>query len=167
MSQDEKSVDTVIDLLVDEQSSFLMNTEDSDTIPTPQNFSLSRIEKVRNFLNFLWYTRMLASFATNGSTVQCVDSFSLTDFREDIKKIDVPTLIIHGDSDKTVPIEASSDRTARMIPGARYLVYDGAPHGLFYTHRERLNQDLVAFITSVKPVFSTDLIAANATSVGR
>lgn len=113
------------------------------------------------------YYRMLASFATNGSTVQCVDSFSMTDFREDIKKIDVPTLIIHGDADKIVPIKAGSDRTARMIAGSHYIVYEDAPHGLFYTHREKLNHDLVAFIKSTEPVLYTDLIASNATSVGR
>lgn len=115
----------------------------------------------------LEYYRMLASFATNGSTVQCVDSFSHTDFREDIRSIDVPTLIIHGDADKIVPIEASSDRTAGMLPESHYVVYEDAPHGLFYTHRERLNRDLVAFIASQRPVLSTDLIASNATSVGR
>lgn len=105
----------------------------------------------------LEYYRMLASFATNGSTVQCVDSFSQTDFREDIKKIDVPTLIIHGDADKIVPIEVSSNRTAEMILDFHYIVYEGAPHGLFYTHRERLNHDLVAFITSEEPVYSSEL----------
>ncbi|HLP74842.1 MAG TPA: alpha/beta hydrolase [Bacteroidales bacterium] len=81
----------------------------------------------------LEYYRMLASFATARSTKECVVQ---TDFREDVRKIDVPTLIIHGDADKTVPIEASSNRTALMIPGSKYHVYDGAPHGLFYTHRE-------------------------------
>jgi pimeloyl-ACP methyl ester carboxylesterase len=105
----------------------------------------------------LEYYRMLASFATNGSTVQCVDSYSQTDFREDINKIGVPTLIIHGDADKTVPIEASSNRTAQMIRDSHYIVYEGAPHGLFYTHRERLNHDLVAFITSEEPVFSDEM----------
>jgi pimeloyl-ACP methyl ester carboxylesterase len=105
----------------------------------------------------LEYYRMLASVATNSSTVQCVDSFSQTDFREDITKISVPTLIIHGDSDKIVPIGASSHRTASMIRDAHYIVYEGAPHGLFYTHRERLNHDLLAFITSEEPVFSDEL----------
>jgi len=69
----------------------------------------------------------------------------------------VPTLIIHVDADKTVPVEASSDRTAEMIPGSQYLIYNDAPHGLFYTHRERLNNDLVSFITSEQPVYSDEL----------
>ncbi len=57
----------------------------------------------------------------------------------------VPTLIIHGDDDKTVPIESSSERTAKMIPNAEYKIYEGAPHGLFYTHKEKLNEDLINF----------------------
>jgi pimeloyl-ACP methyl ester carboxylesterase len=102
----------------------------------------------------LEYYRMLASFASARSTKQCALSFANTDFREDLKKINVPTLIIHGDDDKTVPIEASSDRTAQMIADSEYIVYEGAPHGLFYTHREKLNQDLLRFIGSTERVHS-------------
>lgn len=102
----------------------------------------------------LEYYRMLASQASSRSTQQCIKSYSSTDFRDDIKKIDVPTLIIHGDADKTVPVEVSSDRTAKMIPGSQYLIYNDAPHGLFYTHRERLNRDLVSFITKNQLVYS-------------
>jgi non-heme chloroperoxidase len=109
----------------------------------------------------LEYYRMLASFATARSTQQCAMSFAQTDFREDLKKMNIPTLIIHGDSDKTVPIEASSDRTARMIEGSQYLVYEGAPHGLFYTHRKQLNRDLVTFITSSDNVYSTAVQTAS------
>lgn len=102
----------------------------------------------------LEYYRMLASFASGRSTKQCAISFAQTDFREDVKSINIPTLIIHGDSDNTVPIEASADRTAQMIPDAQYKVYEGAPHGLFYTHREQLNADLVDFINSESNVNS-------------
>jgi pimeloyl-ACP methyl ester carboxylesterase len=112
----------------------------------------------------LEYYRMLASFASARSTQQCAMSFAQTDFREDLKRINVPTLIIHGDADKTVPIEASSDRTAKMIAGSQYLIYDGAPHGLFYTHREKLNSDLISFITSSEPVYSTALQSADQSS---
>jgi len=96
----------------------------------------------------LEYYRMLASHASARSTQQCALSFAQTDFREDVKAVSVPTLIIHGDADKTVPIEASSERTAKLIPGAQYIVYNGAPHGLFYTHRQRLNADLLSFIST-------------------
>ncbi len=92
------------------------------------------------------YYRMLASLASARSTQQCAVSFSQTDFREDLNNITVPVLIVHGDADKTVPIHASSDRTALMIPGCSYHVYEGAPHGLFYTHREQLNKDLIQFL---------------------
>jgi pimeloyl-ACP methyl ester carboxylesterase len=91
------------------------------------------------------YYRGLASVALPRATQQCALSFANTDFRADVQQITIPTMIIHGDDDLTVPINASSNRTAAMIPDARYIVYDGAPHGLFYTHRQRLNQDLINF----------------------
>lgn len=94
----------------------------------------------------LEYYRMLASVALPRATLQCVLAFSQTDFRQDLGAVNVPTLIIHGDADKTVPIEVSGDRTAKMIANSQYLVYDGAPHGLFYTHRRQLNRDLINFI---------------------
>ncbi len=94
------------------------------------------------------YYRMLASLASSRSTQQCAIAFSQTDFRNDLASINVPTLVIHGDADKTVPIEASGARTAEMIRDCEYKVYEGAPHGLFYTHKEELNNDLISFIQS-------------------
>ena len=91
------------------------------------------------------YYRMLASVAAPRATQQCAISFATTDFREDLKAINIPTLIIHGDDDQIVPIKVSSDRTATMIPHAIYKVYEGAPHGLFYTHKEQLKKDLIDF----------------------
>lgn len=96
---------------------------------------------------YLQYFRSLAEVALPRATQQCALAFANTDFRADVEAINVPTLIIHGDADKTVPIEASSDRTAKMIPGAVYKVYPGAPHGLFYTHRKELNRDIIDFST--------------------
>lgn len=93
----------------------------------------------------LEYYRMLAAVAAPRATQQCAIAFAQTDFRNDVEAVSVPTLIIHGDDDKTVPVEVSSERTARMIPESQYIVYGGAPHGLFYTHRNRLNQDLIQF----------------------
>ena len=80
------------------------------------------------------------------ATVECAKSFSSTDFRADILKINVPTLIIHGDKDKTVPIKATGEASARLINGSVYKVYEGAPHGLWFTEKEKLNQDLIEFI---------------------
>ncbi|MDZ4809480.1 MAG: alpha/beta hydrolase [Bacteroidota bacterium] len=92
------------------------------------------------------YYLQMGSEASQRSTVECAKSFSSTDFRSDVEKITVPVLIIHGDGDSTVPIDASSNRTARLLPTAEYKIYKGAPHGLFYTHREKLNTDLLSFI---------------------
>jgi non-heme chloroperoxidase len=80
------------------------------------------------------------------ATLACVKAFSETDFRQDLKSIKVPTLIIHGDNDKTVPIESSGKETARLLPDARFEIYAGAPHGLFYTDKDRLNGDLAKFV---------------------
>lgn len=84
------------------------------------------------------------------ATVDCVRSFSETDFRDDLKKIKVPVLIIHGDADEIVPIEVSGNKTAELIPHAKYIVYKGAPHGLFITEKEKLNTDLIDFITHLE-----------------
>lgn len=96
---------------------------------------------------YLEYFRRLAEVASPRATQQCAQSFAQTDFRNDVTSINVPTLIIHGDNDKIVPIEASSNRTAHMVPDNQYIVYPDAPHGLFLTERERLNNDLLAFIS--------------------
>ncbi len=80
------------------------------------------------------------------ATIECAKSFATTDFRKDVPTIDVPTLIIHGDKDKTVPIEATGDQSAKLIKGASYKIYEGAPHGLWFTEKDKLNRDLLAFI---------------------
>lgn len=87
-----------------------------------------------------------AYLASPKATIDCVRAFSETDFRTDVQGIRVPTLIIHGDADKTVPIESSGEQTANLMINATYKIYDGAPHGLYYTERDRLNQDLLNFI---------------------
>ena len=97
---------------------------------------------------FLQNDLMIAASASPHATLECARAFSTTDFRAEMESLTVPTLVIHGDSDKTVPIESSGEKTAKMIPDCRYLVYGGAPHGLFYTEKERLNKDLIEFIRS-------------------
>ena len=94
----------------------------------------------------LQWNQALCLMSSHKATVDCVRSFSETDFRSDLKMINVPTLIIHGDDDKTVPIEASGNRTAQMLPNAKYLIYQDAPHGLFITEKDKLNRDLIEFI---------------------
>lgn len=85
----------------------------------------------------LEWNQVLCLMSSAKATVDCVRSFSETDFRGDIKKIMVPVLIIHGDADKTVPIKASGDKTAAILPHAKYIVYKNAPHGLFITEKEK------------------------------
>jgi len=78
--------------------------------------------------------------------IDCIKAFSETDFTEDIKKFAVPTLIIHGDDDQIVPIDATARPSAKLIPNAVLKVYSGGSHGLAETHKEQLNADLLAFI---------------------
>ncbi|NGP16865.1 alpha/beta fold hydrolase [Devosia aurantiaca] len=73
-------------------------------------------------------------------------AFGTTDFREDLKKITVPTLIIHGDSDGIVPLEGSGQRTHEAIPGSKLVVVEGAPHGFNVSHADRFNSELIAFL---------------------
>ncbi|WP_264565051.1 alpha/beta fold hydrolase [Flavobacterium sp. N3904] len=96
----------------------------------------------------LEYYRMLCSFASPRATLECAKSFSTTDFRDELHTVNVPTLIIHGSADEIVPIEISSDKTSKLIKDNKYLIYEDAPHGLFYTAKEKLNKDLVAFLKS-------------------
>jgi non-heme chloroperoxidase len=79
----------------------------------------------------------------------CIKEFSESDFRQDLGKVDVPTLVIHGDDDQVVPIAVGGLRSSKMIPGATLKVYPGAPHGLMSTHREQFNADLLEFARSV------------------
>lgn len=80
------------------------------------------------------------------SELDCIKQFSETDFTEDLKKIDVPTWIVHGDDDQIVPIADSAMLSAKLVKGSILKVYAGAPHGLASTHQEQFNADLLAFI---------------------
>ena len=91
-----------------------------------------------------WRQSMMAGLQADARRAQ---AFATTDFRPDLKSFDgVPTLVIHGTSDKTVPIDATGREVARKVPGAKLIEYDGSPHGLFETDKERLCEDLIAFL---------------------
>jgi non-heme chloroperoxidase len=92
-----------------------------------------------------WQQGMLTGLQ---GALDCIKAFSETDFTEDLKKIDVPTLIIHGDDDQIVPIGASAQAAVKIVKGATLKVYPGASHGLSATHRDQFNADLLAFIKS-------------------
>jgi non-heme chloroperoxidase len=79
---------------------------------------------------------------------ESIKAFSETDFTEDLKKFDVPTLVLHGEDDQIVPVRDSARKSAKLIPGAKDIYYPGAPHGITATHAERLNEDLLGFIRS-------------------
>jgi non-heme chloroperoxidase len=80
------------------------------------------------------------------NSYECVKAFSQTDFTGDLKKFDVPTLLMHGEDDQIVPIGDSSVRSARLIKGAKTIYYPGAPHGITTTHQDQINADLLAFV---------------------
>ncbi|MCQ4276488.1 alpha/beta fold hydrolase [Stutzerimonas degradans] len=84
--------------------------------------------------------------AGHKNTYDSIAAFSATDFRGDLKRFDVPTLVIHGDDDQIVPLESSGKASAALIKDAQLIVYPGAPHGLTDTHKERFNQDLLNFL---------------------
>jgi non-heme chloroperoxidase len=90
-----------------------------------------------------WFQGMQAGLQ---NALECIKAFSETDFTEDLKRFDVPTLIIHGDDDQIVPFIASAPRSAQLVTGAALTVYEGGDHGLADTHKDRLNADLLAFI---------------------
>ncbi|MBS1083110.1 alpha/beta fold hydrolase [Gluconobacter kondonii] len=91
---------------------------------------------------------LLASMASPMATLDCVDAWGTTDFRPDLQAFTVPTLVIHGTGDSTVPAEISGEKAAAAIPGSTWISYEGAPHGLFMTHAERVNEDLLRFLAT-------------------
>jgi non-heme chloroperoxidase len=97
---------------------------------------------------------MIQSFWRQGmvagakNTYDSIAAFSATDFRADLAKFDVPTLVVHGDDDQIVPIETTGKASAALIKNSKLIVYKGAPHGLADTHKEQLNQDLLNFLRS-------------------
>jgi len=99
----------------------------------------------QGMMDSFWLQGMLAG---HKNTLDCIKAFSETDFTKDLESIDVPTLIIHGDDDQIVPIEAAGLQSAKLVKKAVLKVYEGAPHGIADTHKEKLNADLLAFIES-------------------
>ena len=88
---------------------------------------------------------MLSVVANLKGVIDCINAFSETNFTEDLKKFDVPTLILHGDDDQMVPIGASALLTSKMVKDALLKVYPGASHGLCSAHKDEVNAELLAF----------------------
>ncbi len=94
-----------------------------------------------------WLQGMMAGFL---AAYECIKAFSETDFTADLKKFDVPTLILHGDDDQIVPIGAAAMLSSKLVKGATLKVYPGAPHGMCSTLKDEVNTDLLAFLRQVK-----------------
>jgi non-heme chloroperoxidase len=94
-------------------------------------------------IDWFWFQGMQAG---HKNTFDCIKAFSETDFTEDLKKFDVPTLIIHGDDDQIVPIGAAAIAAAKLVKNSTLKIYPGAPHGLTDTHKDQLNADLLSFL---------------------
>ena len=92
------------------------------------------------------YARDIAAFASPKGTLDCIAAFSRTDFRGDLEKIVIPTLVIHGDSDAIVPFEVSGKRTHQAIKGSQLVVIKGGPHGINASHAELFNKALIEFL---------------------
>lgn len=107
------------------------------------NFNRTGAKPSTGLIDTFWMQGMMGG---HKNTYDCIKAFSETDFTADLAKFDVPTLILHGDDDQIVPIGAAALASARLVKGAKLVVYPGAPHGLTDTHKDQLNADLLAFI---------------------
>ena len=96
----------------------------------------------QGMIDSFWLQGMMGG---HKNTYDSIVAFSQTDFTEDLKKFDVPTLIIHGDDDQIVPIDAAARASKKLVPHAELKVYAGAPHGITDTHKDQLSADLLAF----------------------
>jgi pimeloyl-ACP methyl ester carboxylesterase len=94
------------------------------------------------------YARNIAAFASPKGTLDCIGAFGRTDFRADLAKIKLPSLVIHGDADAIVPFEVSGARTVKAIPGCKLSLIKGGPHGLNLTHAAEFNKSLLEFLSS-------------------
>jgi non-heme chloroperoxidase len=101
----------------------------------------------QGLLDQFWIWSMQAGLL---NAYESIKAFSETDFTEELKKITIPTLVLHGEADQIVPIKDSGYKTAKLIPGAKEIYYPGAPHGLTATHQDRVNADLLAFIRGAR-----------------
>jgi pimeloyl-ACP methyl ester carboxylesterase len=138
------SIDATIDAIIKDRPAFLATFGKKFYGVDPTHPSVS--------LELLDWNQNLCLMSSAKASIDCVHAFSETDFSNDLQKIDIPVLIIHGDADKIVPISGSGNKTAELIKHAKYIVYKDAPHGLFITEKDKLNTDLLDFITEAVQV---------------
>jgi non-heme chloroperoxidase len=101
----------------------------------------------QGLLDQFWMWSMQAGLK---NAYESIKAFSETDFTEDLKKFDVPTLVLHGEDDQVVPVKNSAQKSAQLIKGAKEIYYPGAPHGLTATHQDQINAELLTFIKGEK-----------------
>lgn len=137
---EESDIQEFLDGVRDDRIAFL--DDFTKNFFTPKDGSLLVSEPMR------LYNRDIAAFASPKATYDCVKAFAYTDFREDLKAFDVPTLVIHGDSDQVVPFEASGERSNTMIADSQLHIVKGGPHGINVTHKDEFNDVLIGFLNS-------------------
>jgi non-heme chloroperoxidase len=116
----------------------------------------------QGLLDQFWTWSMQAGLL---NAYECIKAFSETDFTEDLKRFDVPTLVLHGEDDQIVPVKDSARKSARIIKGAKDIYYPGAPHGITATHQDQINAELLRFLRS-SPAPRTRDRTTTGTSVG-
>lgn len=102
-------------------------------------------KRSQGVIDAFWMHGMMAG---HKNAYDCIKAFSETDFTEDLKKFDVPTLILHGDDDQIVPVDAAARASAELVKNAKLVIYPGAPHGITDTHKDRLSADMLDFLRS-------------------
>ncbi len=135
---DQSVFDKILDALATDRPNFLASFGKQFFGAGLLNFTVTT--------EILEWSLWMAMAGSPKATTECVRAFSATDFRRDMAAFTVPTLVIHGTSDATVPIDVAGRAAAQMIPGARLIEYEGAPHATFFTAKDKLNADLLAFI---------------------
>lgn len=100
----------------------------------------------------------VASVASPAGTIDCVTAFGETDFRKDLEKVTIPTLVIHGTADRIVPFAISGKRTAEIVQGSKLVAIDDGPHGLIWTHADRVNSEMVSFLGLMKEETPTPVV---------
>jgi non-heme chloroperoxidase len=117
----------------------------------------------QGLLDHFWRLSMQAGLL---NAYECIKAFSETDFTEDLKQFDIPTLVLHGEDDQIVPVKDSARKSARLIKGAKDVYYPGAPHGITATHQDQINAELLQFLRGSPAPQLPDRTKA-ATSVAR
>jgi non-heme chloroperoxidase len=108
-------------------------------------FNRAGAKPSQGMIDSFWRQGMMGG---HKNTYDCIQAFSETDFTADLKKFDIPTLVIHGDDDQIVPFVAAGQQSAKLVKNAQLKVYAGAPHGITDTHKDKLNEDLLNFARS-------------------